>query len=332
MRGRALRVAVTCGDPAGIGPEVALKAVHELNNPDILPVIIGRSSVVQTHYNALTGGMEFISPEKLQGIAPGGRYLCDISADFPLPTLGNGTPDTGEESLLYVDTALRLWQEGKVDALVTGPVSKSLIERSGTPFTGHTEYIADFLGEDDPFMMMYDRQYRVLLATTHLPLDRVREQVDRERLLKVFSVGYESIRSIDGAGKPITIAVTGLDPHCGDGGAICHFDDAVTSPAVEDARARGIPVEGPFAADTLFMPEKWRRYSLVVVHYHDQGLIPFKMVAFDRGVNVTLNLSITRTSVDHGTAFDIAGTDRASHTSMAEAIRVAAMLESKKNR
>jgi 4-hydroxythreonine-4-phosphate dehydrogenase len=173
-------------------------------------------------------------------------------------------------------------------------------------------------------MMMFSPRYRVLLATTHVPLASVAGLVTKERLLDVIRVGYDSIRAIDGG--DVSLAVTGFDPHCGDDGAIGDFDLRITAPAIAEARASGLPVEGPFSADTLFMAEKWSRYSLVISHYHDQGLIPFKVLAFDSGVNVTLGLSIVRTSVDHGTAYDIAGRGVASYSSMVEAINLAAGL------
>jgi len=177
---------------------------------------------------------------------------------------------------------------------------------------------------------MFSPRYRVLLTTTHIPLSEVTAAVTAEQLMRVMETGYRSMSLIDGG--TVRMAVAGLDPHCGDGGAVGDFDMTVTKNAVEKARATGIPVEGPFAADTLFIPERWEKYNLVIAQYHDQGLVPFKMLSFDTGVNVTLGLSLTRTSVDHGTAFDIAGRNIAGHRSMAEAIRLARLLELKKNR
>jgi 4-hydroxythreonine-4-phosphate dehydrogenase len=173
-------------------------------------------------------------------------------------------------------------------------------------------------------MMMFSLKYRVLLATTHIPVTRVTESITLEGLLNVIRVGYRSIRSIDG--NVAKIAVAGLDPHCGDDGAIGVFDRDITRRAVQRAAGEGIPVFGPFAADTLFIPDTWERYNLVIAQYHDQGLIPFKMLAFNDGVNVTLGLSMIRTSVDHGTAFDIAGKNESRFTSMTEAIKLAKRL------
>lgn len=328
MQREVLKIGITAGDPAGIGPEVALKAVNALRDETIVPIIIGRKSVLEKNYADLFSGFEIVGGTR--DLAPGAKYLLDPDLDLPVPRPGRGTPDTGRESLACVDTAVDLWREGAIDAVVTGPVSKGLIEKSGVHFTGHTEYIADRIGEASPLMMMFSEQYRVLLASTHVPVSEIPRHLGRERLLAVIRAGHESIAAIDGGA--VRIAVAGLDPHCGDDGAIGTFDRDVTARAIEDARGEGLPVEGPFAADTLFIPGTWRRYSLVIAQYHDQGLIPFKMLAFDEGVNVTIGLSIVRTSVDHGTAFDIAGTGTAQWSSMAAAIRCAGLLARNRRR
>ncbi|MBP7737237.1 MAG: 4-hydroxythreonine-4-phosphate dehydrogenase PdxA [Spirochaetes bacterium] len=325
MQREVLKLGVTAGDPAGIGPEVALKAINALNDISIIPVLIGRSSVMEKNYPDLFSGYEIIGARHaMPPLVVGNKYLYDLPIDLPIPRPGAGTPDTGKESLGCIDAAIELWRAGAIDAVVTAPVSKSLIEKSGVHFTGHTEYIAEKIGEINPLMMMFSEKYRVLLASTHVPVSAIMEGLGLERLRAVIRAGYESIRSIDGG--TVKLAVAGLDPHCGDDGAIGTFDRDVTALAVSAARQEGIPVDGPFAADTLFIPAVWERYSLVIAQYHDQGLIPFKMLAFDEGVNVTLGLSMVRTSVDHGTAFDIAGKDMARWSSMIEAIRLAKRL------
>ena len=311
------------GDPAGIGPEVALKAVRKLDNENIIPVIIGRGDILKTFYPQYL--KDYRNFNNNPDIIKGEKYLCDVPLNFPVPVLGTGTPDTGRESLEYINLSIKLLKEEKINAVVTSPVSKGFIEKSGVPFTGHTEYIAEMLGEQNPLMMMYSENYRVLLVTTHIPVSEIPSSIDGDRIRNIIIAGAASISKLDG--KKPRIAVAGLDPHCGDNGAISRFDRDVTARAVSDVRNLGIDVEGPFSADTLFIRENWNQYDLVVAQYHDQGLIPFKMLAFDNGVNVTLGLSITRTSVDHGTAYDIAGKDTASYTSMMEAIRLAYRLE-----
>jgi 4-hydroxythreonine-4-phosphate dehydrogenase len=328
LQRKVLKIGITAGDPAGIGPEVALKAVNALHDNDIIPIIIGRRSAIQKNYPDLL--YDYAGANDRTPAQPGKKYLFDVNTSSPAPVPGGGNPETGRESLACVDAALDLWRSGAIDAMVTGPVSKSLIEKSGVPFSGHTEYIAAKIGGGDPFMMMFSEKYRVLLASTHIPVSDIMSHVSHERLVKVIRAGYDSICMIDGG--DVKLAITGLDPHCGDDGAIGTFDRDVTGHAVMTARGQGIPVEGPFAADTLFIPGTWERYNLVIAHYHDQGLIPFKMLAFDNGVNVTLGLPIVRTSVDHGTAFDIAGKNIARWSSMTEAIRLAKQLAEKRKR
>lgn len=322
---KLLNIGITLGDPAGIGPQVALRALSELSDVSIRPVLIGRKEILDTYYGDILPKHFYVSGTVFDTeTLPKLPVLCDISCDYAVPVPGQGSAQTGAESLLYINAALDMWKARRLDAIVTGPVHKGFIEKSGVPFTGHTEYMADYIGERSPFMMMFSPRFRVLLATTHVPLTSVADLVTKERLLEVITAGYESIKAIDGG--DVRLAVTGFDPHCGDDGAIGDFDIKITREAVLQAKARGIPVEGPFSADTLFMPEKWAAYNLVIVHYHDQGLIPFKVLAFDEGVNVTMGLSLVRTSVDHGTAFDIAHERTAHYTSMVHAIKLAEVL------
>jgi 4-phospho-D-threonate 3-dehydrogenase / 4-phospho-D-erythronate 3-dehydrogenase len=322
----AIKIAITIGDPAGIGPEVTLKAINELSGYDIVPLLIGRAEVLQTQYPQIFKDYIVIEKEKFMtfaasGISTGKKYFVNISSNNPVPVPGIGSIDTGNESRIYVDNSVNFWKQGLADAIVTGPVSKTLIEKSGCPFTGHTEYIASLINETSPYMMMFSEEYRVLLVTTHIPVSEIPVLVDADRIYKTIAIGNKEIGAIDGGN--VRIAIAGLDPHCGDEGAIGDFDINVTKRVVEKARKEGINVEGPFAADTLFTPQKWKSYNLVIAHYHDQGLIPFKVLAFDTGVNVTLGLSIVRTSPDHGTAFDIAGKNIANHKSTLEAIKLA---------
>ena len=233
------------------------------------------------------------------------------------------------ESRLYIDNAVDLWKRGIVNALVTGPVNKAHIEKSGCRFTGHTEYIAGLINEKNPYMLMYSPDYRVLLVTTHIPVADISKNINAEKIYNTIIAGHNAIQLLD-SDDSARIAIAGLDPHCGDDGAIGNFDAEITKEAVSRALQNGINIEGPFSADALFTPKKWKSYNLAIAHYHDQGLIPFKVLAFESGVNITLGLSITRTSPDHGTAYDIAGKNKANHKSMLEAIKLAHKLAIKK--
>ncbi len=321
---------ITAGDPSGIGPEVALKALSVPLDRDVIPVLIARYSVLELHYAHLLSGYQVFSEgdEFHHRLISGERYICDIDLDLPVPHPGIGNISTGIESKAYIDTALRLWKRGVIHGIVTGPVNKGLIEKSGCTFKGHTEYIAEQIHEPSPFMMMYSEEYRVILVTTHLPIKEIPARIDPELIYRTIKAGCEAISLIDGT--PIRVAIAGLDPHCGDDGAIGDFDMKYTRIAIERARSDGIHIDGPLAADTLFLPERWSSYNLVIAHYHDQALIPFKLLAFERGVNVTVGLSLTRTSVDHGTAYDIAGKGIAQAGSMVEAVKLACILEKKR--
>jgi 4-hydroxythreonine-4-phosphate dehydrogenase len=314
------------GDPAGIGPEVTCRAI-----PEILPLlkkralcVIGSRGVIEKRCPGFSQKLRTLrSPAELDSAAEGEVLLLDPEPDLPEPEAGKGTPETGAASLVYIDTALSLYRAGKAGGMVTGPVSKELICASGTPFTGHTEYIAGQTG-GEPLMMMFSPAYRVVLMTTHIPLERVPASLTSEKLEYCVREGLGAQARMDGERRPL--AVAGLDPHAGDGGVIGTWDRDVARPVIERLRKEGLPVEGPLPADTLFMPGVWKRYGMVVAQYHDQGLVPFKALAFDLGVNVTLGLPLVRTSVDHGTAFDIAGKGTADHRSMVEAVLLALRL------
>lgn len=323
MPRRVRRIGITAGDPAGIGPEVALKAAARFDDSSTILIVIGRAAAMRTVCGPTFEGFEVIGEGDIVDCRAGGRYVFDVPIDLPIPVPGEGSADTGRESIAYLDAAVRIWQSGHIHAIVTGPVSKGNIAKSGLRFTGHTEYLAERTG-GEPWMMMYAPRHRVLLATTHLPIASVAASLTKERILAAIRAGHDAVSVLDGPAA--RIAVAGLDPHCGDDGAIGSFDREVTASAIAMAREQGIDVEGPFAADTLFIPSRWERYHLAIAQYHDQGLIPFKMLEFDRGVNITIGLPLVRTSVDHGTAYDIAGRGLANDESMLSAIRLAARL------
>lgn len=319
----SLRIGVTIGDPAGIGPEVALKAAAALRGKNITPVIIARFNLLKKLYPELIPKCEVTDLNNIESssFTDGKIRICNIENGYQIPKPGLGNIQTGLESKSYIDTAITLWKKKIIHAITTGPVNKSLIQKGGFHFTGHTEYIADAIGEKKPYMMMFSRDYRVLLVTTHMPVSEITGKINTGAIYKTILTGFSAVKTIDG--NIPKIAIAGLDPHCGDDGAIGNFDETVTRKAVSKAKDEGINIEGPFAADTLFLKDRWKTYDLVIAQYHDQGLIPFKMLCFDTGVNVTLGLSIVRTSVDHGTAFDIAGKGIAKHTSMIHAIKLA---------
>lgn len=317
-------VAITIGDPAGIGPEVTLKALQDFQTLPCIPLVICRVDVLEKYYKHLMPSWDILDLEQIKSSTTIHNPLfINIHFDAPVPQPSCGNELTGKESLTYIDAAITLWKMKLIDGMVTGPVNKSLVEK-WVPFIGHTEYIAEKVHEENPRMLMYSGKYNVMLVTTHVPVFKLKEVISYDVVLKTIQICESSMSRI--MGKKPRIAVCGLDPHCGDEGAIGNFDKEVTAKAIIDAQSKGIIIEGPYSADTIFIPDRWEKFDCVIAYYHDQGLIPFKMLAFDEGVNITVGLSIVRTSVDHGTAFDIAGKDCAKFASMKKAIELASYL------
>jgi 4-hydroxythreonine-4-phosphate dehydrogenase len=284
-------VAITAGDPAGIGPEIAAKAaadpsVHEVCEPRI--------------YGA-------ISEEELARFARG-----RVSAD------------AGRAAYDAIVRAVGDAQRGDVRAIATAPINKASFAAAGLPWKGHTDLLAHLTGAARAVMMFHSERLRVVLATVHIPLAEVPSAMTRELVEAVIRITASELPRF-GVSTP-RLAMAGLNPHAGEGGLIGREDDDVLSPAVAACRAEGIEVAGPHPADTVFLRAMRGEFDAVIACYHDQGLIPVKMAAFGRAVNVTLGLPIVRTSVDHGTAFDIAGQGKADAGSMIEAVKLAARL------
>ncbi|HDL63859.1 MAG TPA: 4-hydroxythreonine-4-phosphate dehydrogenase PdxA [Proteobacteria bacterium] len=215
---------------------------------------------------------------------------------------------------------------GEVSALITGPINKEGIHRAGYKFQGHTDYLAYLTGTDNYAMMLIGGDIRVVLVTVHIPLAEVSSSLNKEEIVRKIYLARDAMLRF-GIGEP-RIAVAGLNPHAGEGGAFGREELDIITPAVEECRGEGLLVQGPLPPDTLFYKMLQGEYDVAVVMYHDQGLIPLKMLAFDRGVNITLGLPFVRTSPDHGTAYDIAGQGKANPDSMIEAINTACLLTS----
>lgn len=291
---------VTPGDPRGIGPEVAVRAVSRLGCD---AVFVGDLDAVRRH-----GPVErvetVVAGGGLRGIEPPGDPLEPVEV----------------RALRYAVTACL---EGRARALVTGPIHKARLAARGFPHPGHTEFLAELCGTRDPVMAFVGGSVRVALVTVHLPLREVPAAVTRERVLHTLRLAHRALRDQLGVGAP-RLVVCGLNPHAGDGGLLGREEVEVIAPAVDDARRERIDTTGPVSAETAFgQPE---RSDMIVAMYHDQGLVPLKRVDFGRSVNWTIGLPIVRTSVDHGTADDLVGTGQASPDSMVAAIELALAL------
>jgi 4-hydroxythreonine-4-phosphate dehydrogenase len=281
-------VAITVGDPAGIGPEIAARAAEDTSVLEVCEPVLYEPPP----------GMTF-TPGVLSADAGRAAYEVIVRA-------------TGDA------------QAGVVDAIATAPINKEAFQLAGLPWAGHTDLLAHLTGATHVAMMFDSEPLRVVLATVHLPLSQVPRALTKEGLERTIRLAADALPRFIKA--PPRIAVAGLNPHAGEHGLFGHEDDYVIAPAIASCRARGVNVSGPFPADTLFVRAARGEFDVVIACYHDQGLIPVKLLAFGRAVNVTLGLPIVRTSVDHGTAFDIAGKGVADASSMIAAVRLAARL------
>jgi len=293
------RIAITVGDPAGIGPEIARKAASD---PRVTAAC-----------------------EPIVYAPPDGRTF----------TPGALSAEAGRAAYDLIVAAVRDAMDGRVDAIATAPVNKLAFAKAGLPWKGHTDLLAHLTGAPQVAMMFWSEPLKVVLATVHVPLADVPRVLTRELLDGIIRLAARELPAFDAdnGAQRLTgsrLALAGLNPHAGEEGVLGTEEQRVLAPAVEAARAEGIDISGPFSADTLFLRAMRGEFDCVVACYHDQGLIPVKMTAFGRAVNVTLGLPIVRTSVDHGTAFDIAGQEKADPSSMVEAVLLAARLAARR--
>jgi 4-hydroxythreonine-4-phosphate dehydrogenase len=300
------------GDPAGIGPEIVLQAVAD---PDLAQlarwIVIGDAAVLER-------------AGKVTGIPlPAGIHDARALADLEQFSFGRLDARCGAAAVEYVRIATEMCLRGEAEAIVTAPLNKEAVTLSGRPFTGHTEYIAELCGATESRMLLCSERLSTIHVTTHIAL-RAACETTAPRILRTIELGNAAMKLL-GISTP-RIAVCGLNPHAGEHGLFGDEDQRVIVPAVEAARAQGIACTGPHAPDTVFLQAVRGAYDLVVAMYHDQGHIPMKLIDFEGTVNISLGIPIIRTSVDHGTAFDIAGLGRADPRSMKQAMRIAARM------
>ncbi len=304
-------IAITMGDPNGIGPEIVCAAVAESEADDL--VVIGSSAVLANAARAT-------------GKPIPGRVI-DITGNLTASSrLVPGTiqREAGALAAAAIERAIAGCLAGEFRAMVTAPIHKQAIALAGVAFPGHTEWVANRCGVANPVMMLWDERIAVALVTCHLALARVPATLSVEAIERTATLLDEVLARLHG--RPVRLALCGLNPHAGEGGLFGDEEDRILAPAIAKLRAGGVDIDGPLPPDTAFTPAALARYAGHVCMYHDQGLIPFKTLAFADGVNVTLGIPIVRTSVDHGTAFEIAGRGVADHRSMIAAIDLARRL------
>ncbi len=320
-------VGVTMGCPAGVGPELVLRLFErEQLTAGVAPfVVLGDPGVLRRSADELA--VECRINNWQPGDEPAGdrlNVLACSALELSRFTWGRPNLATGKAMARYIKEAVRGIAEGKLSAMATCPIAKINLQQAGYPYPGHTEMLAALCHSSQFAMMMAAADLKVCLATIHQPLDRVAALLTVEGLGSLLELIHASLQRDFALATP-RIAVAGLNPHAGEGGLFGDAEQKVIGPAVEQARRRGIEVDGPLPPDTVFYKAVCRKdYDAVLAMYHDQGLIPFKLLHFEDGVNVTLGLPIVRTSVDHGTAYDIAGRGLASYQSLLAAVRMAA--------
>ena len=320
-------LAITMGDPCGVGPEIIVKALGCAEFPEnCTPFVIGDRGALERALRVCCSSLlveEITEAEQALRVGAGRIPLMALSrlTDGDL-IYGLPTAAAGDAAYSYICAAARLCLDGRAAAMVTGPISKEALNRAGHDYPGHTELLAELCGRNEYVMMLAGELLRVSLVTIHAALADVPALVTFESVLKTIRVTEAGVRRLTGIARP-RLAVAALNPHCGEGGLFGREEQASIAPAIEAARKEGIDAVGPFSADTLFHFARQGRYDGVVAMYHDQGLIPLKLLHFDDGVNLTLGLPIIRTSVDHGTAYDLAGTGKASPSSLLAAIGMA---------
>ncbi|WP_018238323.1 4-hydroxythreonine-4-phosphate dehydrogenase PdxA [Ensifer sp. BR816] len=323
--GMDTRVAITLGDPAGVGPEVIVKALATLPQEELgnFTVVGNIEALEQAKRSTLTAVNFSTVP------AEGAVRVEEVPIDAPLPEIGKVSAVAGEASVRYIRRAVEMATAGEADCIVTAPINKEAMNLAGHHFDGHTGLLAHLTGSKSSFMLLASERLNTIHVSTHVSLRGAIERATVERVLATIEAGHNHFMRL---GMKPRIAVAGLNPHCGENGLFGDEDTRFLVPAVELAKAKGIDVSGPISADTVFARAYNGAFDLVVAQYHDQGHIPIKLVAFDTAVNVSLGLPIDRVSVDHGTAFDIAGTGKANHVNMLSAIAYARLVASSPRR
>jgi len=322
-----IRLAITMGDPAGIGPEIVAKATRQMR----AQVASGRLA-----FQVCGSGAALHAAERLLGLDGAPPYeLIDVGPVAAAVPPGRVSAAGGEWAYRAVAAAAQRVQQGLADAIVTAPLSKEALHLAGHRFEGHTELLAHLTGQRDAVMMLAHDTMRVSHVTTHCPLAEVPRRITPERLRRVFDVTLDALRAL-GIDEP-RVAVAGLNPHSGEGGILGREDEEIIAPVIREYAARGVAISGPVPGDTVFIKLRAGQFDAVVAMFHDQGHIPVKLLGFQvdpasgkwqaiSGVNITLGLPILRTSVDHGTAFDIAGRGIAEASSLVEAAEYAVKL------
>ncbi|MBK9737247.1 MAG: 4-hydroxythreonine-4-phosphate dehydrogenase PdxA [Saprospiraceae bacterium] len=319
-----MKIGITIGDINGISPEIIIKA---LSDPRLLksftPVIYGSYKVMAYHKNIVSdNNIGFHSVNSAKQTQENKINLVNCWDDNINITLGKATVEGGKYAYLALDKAMSDIKDGSLDALVTAPINKYAMQLAKFPFPGHTEYFTHNDNAKQSLMLMVSDALRVAVVTNHLPLSMVAGSITKELIIEKLKILNRTLIEDFDLERPV-ISVLGLNPHASDDSVIGDEEEKFIRPAIIEAKKQGIIAMGPYAADGFFGGSAWKKSDAVLAMYHDQGLIPFKAISFGKGTNVTAGLSFVRTSPDHGTAYDIAGTNSADGSSLIQAIHTA---------
>ncbi|MBK9043690.1 MAG: 4-hydroxythreonine-4-phosphate dehydrogenase PdxA [Saprospiraceae bacterium] len=316
-----MKIGITIGDVNGIGPEIIIKTLSE---PTLLklmtPVIYGSSKILSYHKNMVPEtNFQFSVISHADQAQKGRVNLINCWDENVNITLGKPTAESGKCAGLALDRAVDDAKAGLIQGIVTAPIHKYAMKLSGFQFPGHTEFLAAKDEKKESLMVLFSDHLKVAMVTNHIPLKEVTEKITKELILKKLQIFNRTLIENFGLEKPV-LAVLGLNPHAGDEGALGNEEETMIRPAIIEAKKSGMVVAGPYPADAFFGNNTWSKVDGVLAMYHDQGLIPFKTIAFGEGTNFTAGLSFIRTSPDHGTAYDIAGQNLADPSSFMNAV------------
>jgi 4-hydroxythreonine-4-phosphate dehydrogenase len=323
MEHNKIKVGITQGDINGIGYEVILKAFEDPTMLELCtPIVYGSPKIMTYHRKALELETSFTIINSASEAVHGKLNVVNCCEDEVKVELGKPSKESGKAAFDALEKAMTEYKEGKFDVLVTAPIHKQMIQSESFTFPGHTEYIEQSIGEGKALMILANDCLRVALATGHVPVSKIATTLTQELIVEKLTIFNSALKSDFGINGP-RIAVLALNPHAGDGGVIGTEEETIIAPAIKAAREQGIICFGPYPADGFMGSGAFNRFDGVLAMYHDQGLIPFKTLAMENGVNFTAGLPIIRTSPDHGTAFDIAGKNMASANSFRQALYMA---------
>lgn len=318
-----VKVGISIGDINGVGLEViikTLKAEQLLNY--CTPVIYGSSKVISYHKNIVDDDFHFHSIREVDQAQEGKINVVNCWQENVNITLGKASQEGGEYALRSLDTATKDLKAGLVDALITAPINKEAMKMASFKFTGHTEFLTYMLEGKENLMFMVNEDLRIGLVTNHIPIEQVAPLLNKDLIIRKLKIMHESLKMDFGIERP-TIAVLGLNPHASDNGVIGDDEENKIRPAIVECKKKGMLISGPFPADGFFGSKQYIKYDAIMAMYHDQGLVPFKLLSFGEGINFTAGLGKVRTSPDHGTGFDIAGKNIADPSSFRRALFLA---------